>query len=53
MRANDGAAAIAKPPAITDLLLNMNRLSYGTLHGTTMEAANGCVKPPAGGFTAL
>jgi hypothetical protein len=53
MRVNDGAVAIAKPPTITDLLLNMDNLSCGTIPGGTMEAAKGCVKPPEGGFTAL
>lgn len=31
MRANDGAVAIAKPPTITDLLLNMRSISRGAI----------------------
>ena len=31
MRANDGAVAIARPPTITDLLLNMRSISCGAI----------------------
>lgn len=53
MRVNDGAVAIARPPTIMDLLLNMNILLWNDSIGETMGAAFGCVKRPDGGFTAL
>jgi hypothetical protein len=31
MRVNDGAVAIARPPTITDLLLNMRSISCGVI----------------------
>jgi hypothetical protein len=53
MRASDGAVAIARPPTITDLLLNMRLFSRGPIPPLDYERSAAAEKAEAGSFTAL
>ena len=53
MRANDEAAAIPRPTAITDLLFSIELSPVEPLYGPTMRNPAVPVKPRARGFTGL